>query len=71
MSTLTGQLADKYNFISVGKPMAMKNQEQSQKDNWPPRPDVFAELLTPIEAAQYLRLVKTGSVKNFISDRYF
>jgi len=24
-------------------------------DNWPPRPENFAELLTPIEAAQYLR----------------
>ena len=25
-------------------------------DVWPPRPQVFGELLTPIEAAQYLRL---------------
>jgi hypothetical protein len=39
----------------------MKNQGQSQIDNWPPRPDVFAELLTPIEAAQYLRLDETGN----------
>lgn len=29
-------------------------------DNWPPRPERFAELLTPIEAAQYLRLDETG-----------
>ncbi len=41
--------------------MAMKNQEKSQNNNWPPRPDVFAELLTPIEAAQYLRLDETGN----------
>lgn len=41
--------------------MAMKNQEQSQKNNWPPIPDVFTELLTPIEAAQYLRLDETGN----------
>ncbi len=41
--------------------MAMENQEQSQKNNWPPRPVVFAELLTPIEAAQYLRLDETGN----------
>jgi hypothetical protein len=27
---------------------------------WPPRPHVFGELLTPIEAAQYLRLDETG-----------
>ena len=41
--------------------MANHNQEQNQKNNWPPRPDVFAELLTPIEAAQYLRLDETGN----------
>ena len=41
--------------------MAMENQEKSQNDNWPPRPVVFAELLTPIEAAQYLRLDETGN----------
>ena len=41
--------------------MAMENQEQSQNNNWPPRPVVFAELLTPIEAAQYLRLDETGN----------
>jgi hypothetical protein len=54
------QLADEFNSISVGKTMATKNQEQSQNNNWPPRPVVFAELLTPIEAAQYLRLDETG-----------
>jgi len=30
-------------------------------DGWPPRPATFAELLTPVEAAQYLRLDETGS----------
>jgi hypothetical protein len=28
---------------------------------WPPRPIAFGELLTPVEAAQYLRLDETGS----------
>ena len=28
---------------------------------WPPRPDAFGELLTPVEAAQYLRLDETGA----------
>jgi len=28
---------------------------------WPPRPTVFSELLTPVEAAQYLRLDETGA----------
>lgn len=27
---------------------------------WPPRPHLFPELLTPIEAAQYLRLDEAG-----------
>jgi len=33
------------------------------KDNgsWPPRPEVFGDLLTPVEAAQYLRLDEIGS----------
>ena len=29
-------------------------------NGWPPRPTTFAELLTPVEAAQYLRLDETG-----------
>jgi len=28
--------------------------------DWPARPAVFPELLTPVEAAQYLRLDETG-----------
>lgn len=28
---------------------------------WPERPTQFSELLTPVEAAQYLRLDETGS----------
>ncbi len=28
---------------------------------WPPRPKEFKELLTPVEAAQYLRLDETGN----------
>lgn len=28
---------------------------------WPPRPSSFQELLTPVEAAQYLRLDETDS----------
>lgn len=27
---------------------------------WPPRPQAFSELLTPVEAAQYLRLDEAG-----------
>lgn len=29
--------------------------------SWPPRPGAFPDLLTPVEAAQYLRLDETGS----------
>jgi hypothetical protein len=28
---------------------------------WPPRPQTFSDLLTPVEAAQYLRLDEDGS----------
>ena len=29
-------------------------------NGWPPRPLAFGDLLTPVEAAQYLRLDETG-----------
>ena len=29
--------------------------------DWPPRPGSFPELMTPVEAAQYLRLDEVGS----------
>ena len=41
--------------------MSTNSQKQSQKNNWPLRPYIFVELLTPIEAAQYLRLDETGN----------
>lgn len=44
----------------MGKSLATNSQNESQKNNWPPRPYVFAELLKPIEA-QYLRLDETGN----------
>jgi hypothetical protein len=39
----------------------MAELSRSGKTGWPSRPEVFGELLTPIEAAQYLRLDETGS----------
>ena len=30
-------------------------------DKWPPRPETFGDLLTPVEAAQYLRLDETDN----------
>jgi hypothetical protein len=38
----------------------MKKHVQRQANGWSPRPEVFPELLTPIEAAQYLRPDETG-----------
>src|ERR1035437_6239999 len=35
-------------------------EASSAPKEWPPRPAVFSELLTPVEAAQYLRLDQTG-----------
>ena len=36
-------------------------QLQACDKRWPPRPDEVPELLTPVEAAQYLRLDETDS----------
>ena len=38
----------------------MKDREKGDDNNWPRRPDVFADLLSPVEAAQYLRLDETN-----------
>ena len=35
--------------------------DANPEDPWPPRPEVFPTLLTPVEAAQYLRLDETGA----------
>jgi hypothetical protein len=35
-------------------------KQQTENTGWPLRPDVFGELLSPVEAAQYLRLDQTG-----------
>ena len=34
---------------------------QGEGTDWPERPDSFGDLLTPVEAAQYLRLDETGA----------
>lgn len=34
---------------------------QEERNGWPPRLSSFGELLTPVEAAQYLRLDETGA----------
>lgn len=36
-------------------------QEPAPLSCWPSRPSAFGELLTPVEAAQYLRLDETGA----------
>ena len=39
----------------------LENSDLALPADWPPRPLVFPELMTPLEAAQYLRLDQTGS----------
>ena len=34
--------------------------QQTTANGWPSRPPLYGELLTPVEAAQYLRLDETG-----------
>jgi len=37
-------------------------KDSSETNNgWPPRPEEFKELLTPVEAIQYLRFDETGN----------
>ncbi len=39
----------------------VKDQLDRAPSQWTPRPSSFQELLTPVEAAQYLRLDETGA----------
>ena len=36
------------------------NFESDKKQNWPKRPEIFPELMTPVEAAMFLRLDQTS-----------
>jgi hypothetical protein len=45
------------NNVSKGR----STEQRHSATDWPPRPSVFTELLTPVEAAQYLRLDETGN----------
>jgi len=38
----------------------MKNTLTSDDQKWPPRPQVFPDLMTPVEAAMFLRLDEVG-----------
>jgi hypothetical protein len=40
--------------------MTGQSEKSERNDGWPKRPDVFPELMTPIEAAMFLRLDQTG-----------
>jgi hypothetical protein len=43
-----------------GKKPSTLITSQTEDRTWPPRPEVFGELLSPVEAAQYLRLDETS-----------
>ena len=36
------------------------NNNAKHQNNWPVKPDSFSELMTPVEAAQFLRLDEIG-----------
>jgi hypothetical protein len=48
-------MTDKAQAGAEGQPSSLAG------NGWPPRPQEFGELLTPVEAAQYLRLDGTGT----------
>ncbi len=45
----------------IGDKRSDLDRLQAQEAGWPTRPEVFAKLLTPVEAAQYLRLDETSN----------
>lgn len=53
-------LDDKSLAITTHREAEISPTTASVDISWPPRPRNFGELLTPIEAAQYLRLDETG-----------
>ncbi len=76
LATARGRMADRITVEQpMGPAVTMNNQtsraDRSQegtegrpssadRNGWPPRPGNVPELLTPVEAAQYLRLDETG-----------
>lgn len=42
-------------------PVSTTDAERDPTSSWPPRPASFPDLLTPLEAAQYLRLDELGT----------
>ena len=46
-------------FTTLQKAKATQSSEE-QKNIWPTRPETFPDLMTPIEAAVFLRLDQTG-----------
>jgi hypothetical protein len=48
--------------MTAGESMNITEEKQNPAPplDWPPRPAEFPELMTPLEAAQYLRLDQTG-----------
>ena len=38
----------------------VRTSKQDDQQNWPEKPDTFSELMTPVEAAMYLRLDLAG-----------
>ena len=49
-------MCDKFNNSESPSQSLLK-----ENDSWPSHPDIFGELLTPVEAAQYLRLDETDN----------
>jgi hypothetical protein len=38
----------------------MEHSAENNGNEWPPRPQAFPDLMTPVEAAMFLRLDETG-----------
>lgn len=54
-------MCDRFATTKVDQNRLGQEQSPAAPDGWPRRPSTFGELLTPVEAAQYLRLDETGA----------
>ncbi len=52
---------DHVEMTEVARTEPTEESKQVRPCSWPARPSTFGDLLTPVEAAQYLRLDETGA----------
>lgn len=54
-------MSDQTEIADVSRSRQLQEHASAGPSRWPSRPSTFGELLTPVEAAQYLRLDETNA----------